>query len=119
MSPEQATGERDVDARSDVCVLACVLYEMMAGQPPFVAPSAQGVLAKVLTDDAAPVTSHRRNVPPNIEGAINKAMEKVPADRFESAAGFAAALRDEGFRYSWSSTVRRHSRPPRGMNRPW
>ena len=99
MSPEQATGDWDIDPRSDVYGLACVLYEMLAGQPPFHAPTAQAVLVRVLTASVAPIRMLRRTVPENVESAIQKALEKLPADRFESAAGFKAALADEGFVY--------------------
>jgi len=99
MSPEQATGDRDVDPRSDVYALGCVLYEMLAGEPPFSASTAQAVLVKVLTADAPPVTEARRTVPPHVSATIAQALEKLPADRFASAADFAAALQDEGFTY--------------------
>ena len=99
MSPEQATGDRDVDPRSDVYALGCVLYEMLAGQPPFSATTAQAVLVKILTADAPSITSERRTVPPNVGAALAKSLEKLPADRFTSAAEFAAALADESFTY--------------------
>ena len=99
MSPEQATGDRDVDPRSDVYALGCVLYEMLAGQPPFSAPTAQAVLVQILTSDAPSITSMRRTVPPNVGHALARALEKLPADRFTSAAEFAAALADESFTY--------------------
>ena len=99
MSPEQATGDRDVDPRSDVYALGCVLYEMLAGQPPFSATTAQAVLVKILTADAPSITSERRTVPPNVAAALAQALEKLPADRFTSAAEFATALGDESFTY--------------------
>ena len=71
MSPEQATGDRDVDPRSDVYALGCVLYEMLAGQPPFSATTAQAVLVKILTADAPSITSERRTVPPTPTSAMH------------------------------------------------
>ncbi len=97
MSPEQAAGERTLDKRSDVYALGCVLYEMLTGQPPFGGPSAQAVLARILTGDPDRVTTHRRAVPAHVEAAVLKSLERLPADRFDTAAGFAAALRDTSF----------------------
>ena len=99
MSPEQATGDRDVDPRSDVYALGCVLYEMLAGQPPFSATTAQAVLVKILTADAPSITSERRTVPPHVGHALAQALEKLPADRFTTAAEFGAALADPSFTY--------------------
>ena len=121
MSPEQATGDRDVDPRSDVYALGCVLYEMLAGQPPFSATTAQAVLVKVLTMDAPAITSERRTVPPHVGHALAKTLEKLPADRFTSAAEFAAALRDESFRYraQTSVTATPVTQLPGEKTRPW
>src|ERR1041385_7294751 len=96
MSPEQAMGERILDARSDVYALGCVLYEMLTGEPPFTGPTAQSIVAKVLTDDPRPASELRRSVPPNVEAAIRTALEKLPADHFATMADFAAALRTTG-----------------------
>ena len=99
MSPEQATGDRDVDPRSDVYAFGCVLYEILAGQPPFSASTAQAVLLRILTTDAPSITSERRTVPPNVGHALARALEKLPADRFTTAAEFGAALADPSFTY--------------------
>jgi len=95
MSPEQVTGERTLDARSDVYALASMLYEMLVGEPPHVGNSVQAVIGKILADDPVPVSRRRRTVPAHVDAAITKALEKMPADRHESAAAFAAALSDE------------------------
>jgi serine/threonine protein kinase len=92
MSPEQVAGEEGIDARSDIYSLGCMLYEMLAGDPPFIASHPRAVLAKHLTDPAPPVTTVRPGVPPPVATTISKALEKAPADRFESASAFATAL---------------------------
>lgn len=92
MSPEQAMGERDITARSDVYALGCVLYEMLIGEPPFNGPTPQAIVARVLTEAPRSITLERKSVPRQIEAAVNTALEKLPADRFPTAAAFAAAL---------------------------
>src|SRR5687768_5464225 len=92
MSPEQATAEKELTGRSDIYSLASVLYEMLTGDPPHVGASAQQIIMKIVTEEAAPVTALRKSVPPSVSAAIAKALEKLPADRFESAAAFARAL---------------------------
>ncbi|MGH7688780.1 MAG: protein kinase domain-containing protein [Gemmatimonadaceae bacterium] len=98
MSPEQATADKDITNRSDIYSLASVLYEMLTGEPPHMGNSAQQIIMKIVTEDAAPVTKLRKSVPPNVAAAVAKALEKLPADRFVSAAEFAAALGNPGFR---------------------
>jgi serine/threonine-protein kinase len=93
MSPEQAAGDRQVDARSDVYSLGCVLYEMLAGEPPHTGPTVQAVLARVLTDEVPNLRSVRATVPAHISAAVAKALEKVPSDRYAAAHAFATALR--------------------------
>ena len=92
MSPEQASGGRDIDGRSDVYSLACVLYEMLAGDPPFEESSLQALIAAHLVSIARPISAIRDTVPPHIEGAITKALAKGRADRFGTATQFAEAL---------------------------
>jgi len=92
MSPEQAMGEREITARSDVYALGCVVYEMLLGEPPFTGPTAQSIVAKVMTAEPAALSAQRKSIPPDVEDAVLTALEKLPADRFASAAEFAMAL---------------------------
>ncbi|HSQ30326.1 MAG TPA: protein kinase, partial [Gemmatimonadaceae bacterium] len=96
MSPEQATGERTIDGRSDVYSLAAVLYEMLTGEPPHTGSTAQAVIARVLTEKTRSVRASRANVPQHVDASITRALEKLPADRFASAGEFAAALQGHG-----------------------
>jgi serine/threonine-protein kinase len=96
MSPEQAMGEREITARSDVYALGCVTYEMLVGEPPFSGPTAQAIVAKVMTAEPAGLTGQRRTIPSHVEAAVFTALEKLPADRFASAAEFAGALQGRG-----------------------
>jgi len=97
MSPEQATADKDLTGRSDVYSLASVLYEMLAGDPPHTGSSAQQIIVKIIADEARPVGEVRKSVPQNVVAAVGKALEKLPADRFESAKAFADALADPHF----------------------
>jgi eukaryotic-like serine/threonine-protein kinase len=94
MSPEQAMGEREITPRSDIYSLGCVLYEMLAGEPPFTGPSAQAIIARVVTEEPRSLTVQRRTVPYHVEAAASRAMAKLPADRFPTAAAFSDALAD-------------------------
>ncbi|MDQ4080091.1 MAG: serine/threonine-protein kinase, partial [Gemmatimonadota bacterium] len=96
MSPEQAMGERDLDGRSDQYSLACVLYEMLAGGPPFSGQSAHALIARHLLDPVPSLLTVRDTVPDEVETAITCALAKVPADRFATVAAFSAALRGTG-----------------------
>jgi serine/threonine protein kinase/Flp pilus assembly protein TadD len=92
MSPEQATAEPRLDARSDQYSLACVLYEMLAGEPPYTGPTAQAILARRLTDPMPSLRAVRNTVPASVEEAIRRALAKAPADRFATVGAFVAAL---------------------------
>jgi Tol biopolymer transport system component len=94
MSPEQAMGEREITARSDVYALGCITYEMLTGDPPFTGSTAQAIVAKVVTEKPHSLTAQRHTIPPHLEAAVLTALEKLPADRFATAAEFAAALTD-------------------------
>jgi eukaryotic-like serine/threonine-protein kinase len=93
MSPEQAGASLPVDGRSDLYSLACVLYEMLAGTPPFEADSPQATLSKQLGDDVPPLRGRQPDVPPAVEAVITRALSKAPADRYASVADFSNALR--------------------------
>jgi Tol biopolymer transport system component/tRNA A-37 threonylcarbamoyl transferase component Bud32 len=97
MSPEQATAEKEITGRSDIYSLASVCYEMLTGNPPHVGSSAQQIIMKIITEQPADVTAHRKSVPPNVAAAIGRALEKLPADRFESSEKFAEALANPAF----------------------
>jgi formylglycine-generating enzyme required for sulfatase activity len=92
MSPEQASGERRIDARSDVYALAAVLYEMLAGEPPFTGPNAQAIVARILVDAPRAVRTVRPNVPAHVDQALLAGLAKVPADRPPSARAFVDSL---------------------------
>ena len=99
MSPEQATGDQSVGPASDTYALACVLYEMLVGEPPYIGNTAQAVLGKIIQGDPVSATTVRRSIPANVDAAIRKALEKLPADRFAGAQQFADALADPTFRH--------------------
>ena len=92
MSPEQATGDRTLDARTDVYALGCVLYEMLAGEPPYSGATTQALLAKRVSGDIPSVRRIRPAVPPGVDAALTKSLAPVPADRYATAADFAQAM---------------------------
>jgi serine/threonine-protein kinase len=93
MSPEQASGDRELDGRSDVYALAAMLYEMLTGDPPFHGSTAQAVLARILTEKPTNVTQVRDATPYHVAVAVDRALAKLPADRFASASQFVEALK--------------------------
>ncbi|MGQ0643706.1 MAG: protein kinase domain-containing protein [Gemmatimonadaceae bacterium] len=92
MSPEQATGDRAIDGRTDIYSLGAVLYEMLTGEPPHVGSTSQAIIARVLTEKPRGVRSSRPNVALHIENTVARSLEKLPADRFATARAFADAL---------------------------
>jgi len=94
MSPEQATGDRNIDGRSDVYSIGCVLYEMIAGIPPFVGPTAQIIISRRFAAAPPPLSEFRERVPAWLDTIMSHALARSPADRWPSAAHFAAALQD-------------------------
>jgi Tol biopolymer transport system component len=96
MAPEQAMGEREITPKADVYALGCVLYEMLVGEPPFSGPTPQAIIARLVTDEPRSLTLQRKTIPPHVEAAVLRALEKLPADRFATAAQFAEALAGTG-----------------------
>jgi TolB-like protein len=92
MSPEQSTGSSEIDGRSDEYSLACVVYEMLVGEPPFTGPTAQAIIARHSMDLVSPPSIVRSTIPDAVEGAILRALSKIPADRYPTTALFAEAL---------------------------
>src|SRR5213078_2013507 len=92
MSPEQAFGEPELDGRSDQYALACVLYEMLAGQPPFTGPTVESVLLRHLTVPAPRITDVQPDVPKPVAAALTRALAKTPAERFSGMAAFVEAI---------------------------
>jgi Tol biopolymer transport system component len=117
MSPEQATADKEITGRSDIYSLASVLYEMLTGDPPHTGSSAQQIIVKIIADEARPVGEVRKSVPANVAAALGKALEKLPADRFESAKAFADALADDRFTIGSAGAAGAAASPTRG--RAW
>jgi serine/threonine-protein kinase len=117
MSPEQATGASEIDGRSDQYSLACVVYEMLVGEPPFTGPTAQAVIARHSLDMVSPPSIVRATIPDAVEGAILRGLSKVPADRYPTTALFAEALNTPS---AATGAVRRATLAgTRGRGRPW
>jgi serine/threonine protein kinase/Tol biopolymer transport system component len=105
MSPEQAAGDRVIDARSDIYSLGAVTYEMLGGEPPHSGSSAQAIIAKLMTSEPRPLYTLRSTVPIHVAAAVEKALAKLPADRFASAKDFAQALTNPHFTLSTRSGI--------------
>jgi eukaryotic-like serine/threonine-protein kinase len=110
MSPEQASGEREVDARTDVYSLGCVLYEMLSGQPPYTGINPEAIMARKILGPLPSLRIVRDTIPSYVEAAVTKALAKVPADRFASASEFAHALHDDRAAATTESPASRISR---------
>ena len=119
MSPEQATAEKEITPRSDVYSLASVLYEMLAGEPPHSGGSAQAIIMKIIAEPAQIVTQLRKSVPTNVAAALDMALQKVPADRFASAAKFSEALANPAFTTRGTAQLTSASGHTRGIVTPW
>jgi serine/threonine protein kinase len=115
MSPEQATGDQQVGPTADIYALGCVLYEMLVGGPPYTGSTAQAILGRIISGDFRPANELRKAVPSNVDAAIRRALEPVPADRFADAAAFKAALADPSFTTGRPATTGPRSRG----GRPW
>src|SRR5512139_427310 len=96
MSPEQATGDRVIDGRTDIYSLGALTYEMLSGEPPHIGQTAQAIIARLLTDRPRSVRASRAAVPEHVDAAVARALEKLPADRFSTAKEFAEALQGRG-----------------------
>jgi serine/threonine-protein kinase len=107
MSPEQAIGERTIDARSDIYSLAAVTYEMITGDPPFAGSSVQAIVSKIMTETPTPMSRLRSTVPESVEEAVTIGLSKLPADRFATAEEFAQALSNQTGAFTRSTAIRR------------
>jgi serine/threonine-protein kinase len=114
MSPEQATGDQQVGPASDTYSLAALLYEMLTGDPPYIGSTAQAVLGKIIQGAPVSATAVRNSIPANVDAALRKALERLPADRFIRAQDFAQALSDPSFRHGEESGA---GAPSRGWSR--
>lgn len=112
MSPEQATGDRVIDGRSDIYALGAIVYEMLTGEPPHTGSTAQAIIARLLTESPRPIRATRPAVPERIDAATLRALEKLPADRWSSASAFrTAVLGDSASAYADSRGAGAATRP--------
>jgi serine/threonine protein kinase/Tol biopolymer transport system component len=117
MSPEQATGDRVIDARSDIYSLGAMTYEMLTGEPPHTGNTSQAVIARMLTEKPRPLRTTRAAVPEYVEETVQRALEKLPADRFSTVKEYADGLTGRGHGASSSSST--SARPLPGKSRSW
>jgi len=119
MAPEQAMGEREITPKADIYALGCVLYEMLTAEPPFTGATAQAIIARVMTEEPRSLTLQRKTIPPHVEAAVERALQKLPADRFASAAEFGTALADERIQSQGRPAAQqRRARGPGGRRSP-
>jgi serine/threonine-protein kinase len=118
MSPEQASGDKAVDARTDVYSLGCVLYEMLAGEPPYTGPNAQVIIMKRFTDPVPSARKVRPAVPEGVDHAVQRALATLPADRFATAAEFARALQVQASAITTAATPSAGTAPPSATTIP-
>ena len=119
MSPEQAGGAAELDGRSDLYSLGCVAYEMLAGQPPFTAPTPQAFMARHAVDPVPELTTVRPDIPAGVSRAVHKALAKAPADRHSSAREFADALREANTEEAKAVEAARRQREARQRRLGW
>src|SRR5262249_55970160 len=109
MSPEQATGDRAIDGRTDIYSLGAVLYEMLTGEPPHTGATSAAIIARLITDKPRAVRQTRHSVPAHVDAAVDRALAKLPADRFPTGSAFVDALEGRGPVVAPPT----HERPPR------